>query len=669
MKPKLFFTILLSFGLILRVIASSEYDWDGSSSSNWNTQANWSPLAGTQAQQQVYNVGPPATWDAPNAPVISANNVWTIDGIQVFGGGTLNITGGTTTIDDDLYIFNGGKLTISGGTLNVDNIYMIDANSELNVTGGTLIASGDIYLGRESPDNAENNPNGVPTLNITSGFVRCARLRYEDAEGDSPATIISGGELEITTAIQSDGADVDIFMSGGLLDINGNLNMTGGDDMLTMSAGQLTLTGSWNNSGSTNLSGGTITLDGSSNQNITNVGGETMFNLVVNNTGTGITLNDPLTITNSITFTDGIVNNNGSDHLIIANTASISGVSNASHVQGTVQKVGNTAFTFPIGDNGVYRPVGISAPANPSDVFTAGYYFESPGLLYSLLNLLNVNNVSTIEYWDLNRNVGSSSVAVTLSWNTNSGDIGDLSDLLVAHWTGTEWESLGQASVTGDFNNGTITSPPVSSFSPFTLGSSSWSNPLPVTWIDVSAAAEQRSARVSWSTATERNNAMFEVERSEDGEVFKRIGVVMSKATNQGNSKGRLDYAFVDESPVYGYNYYRIRQVDFNGENDLSKTVDAYFAHATSSEVQNVLCVYNKANNEIQLSTSQTFNATNCQVSIYNLSGSLVAQGRAEQASNGMFKFKLTDSIPTGVYLVQYALGSENPAVCKIFVP
>ncbi len=69
-----------------------------------------------------------------------------------------------------------------------------------------------------------------------------------------------------------------------------------------------------------------------------------------------------------------------------------------------------------------------------------------------------------------------------------------------------------------------------------------------------------------WQTASEINNERFQIERSSDGRTFKTIG----ETAGAGNSSELRDYQFTDERPLIGKNYYRIKQIDFDGSFDYS---------------------------------------------------------------------------------------------------
>lgn len=88
--------------------------------------------------------------------------------------------------------------------------------------------------------------------------------------------------------------------------------------------------------------------------------------------------------------------------------------------------------------------------------------------------------------------------------------------------------------------------------------------PLPVSLTTFEAQAAGTDARLTWTTASEQNNAYFGVERSSDGQTFTQIGRVGGHGTTLAVS----NYAYTDAggaSPVAGPVYYRLRQVDLDG--------------------------------------------------------------------------------------------------------
>ncbi len=85
---------------------------------------------------------------------------------------------------------------------------------------------------------------------------------------------------------------------------------------------------------------------------------------------------------------------------------------------------------------------------------------------------------------------------------------------------------------------------------------------LPVTLTSLTAKAEGGHAKIEWATASEQNNDHFEVERSLDGVKFSKIASV----AGQGTTSVPQNYSAYDYNPQNGVNYYRLMQVDLNGQ-------------------------------------------------------------------------------------------------------
>ncbi len=89
-------------------------------------------------------------------------------------------------------------------------------------------------------------------------------------------------------------------------------------------------------------------------------------------------------------------------------------------------------------------------------------------------------------------------------------------------------------------------------------------NVLPVELISFNASIKNNVNTLSWVTASESNNAGFDIESSTNSTDFSKIGFVTTKA-NGGNSSEVLNYSFQDYSAASGTIYYRLKQVDKNG--------------------------------------------------------------------------------------------------------
>jgi len=93
--------------------------------------------------------------------------------------------------------------------------------------------------------------------------------------------------------------------------------------------------------------------------------------------------------------------------------------------------------------------------------------------------------------------------------------------------------------------------------------------PLPVELISFIGVIEDNVTTLSWENASEINNDFFEVQHSVDGINFAGIGTV----DGNGNTNEIIAYSYVHGSPALGLNYYRLRQVDFDGTEEIHETI------------------------------------------------------------------------------------------------
>jgi hypothetical protein len=147
-------------------------------------------------------------------------------------------------------------------------------------------------------------------------------------------------------------------------------------------------------------------------------------------------------------------------------------------------------------------------------------------------------------------------------------------------------------------------------------------NPLPIELINFKAFVSDGRVILSWSTVSEHNNSHFEIERSTNMEGFASLGRLNSKAPN-GNSSQLLDYIYTDHNAVRGQNYYRLKQVDFDGNYAYSNII------AVSLDIVRYLfdavSVYpNPTTGKLKLNIPST--EVNLRISLYNSNGALLVE-------------------------------------------
>jgi parallel beta-helix repeat protein len=216
--------------------------------------------------------------------------------------------------------------------------------------------------------------------------------------------------------------------------------------------------------------GGRMIIDGSNNHTFNKLGINQALikKLEIKKDNRLFTLNAPMTITDSAFFTKGFMSADSVRPFIIADNCIVTGASDSSYVIGLVKKVGNDGFSFPLGAEGYYHPLSISAPSSSSATFTAEYIFNDHGLGISCDSTMELPSVS--EYWKLERLVANDSVIVTLGWNVNSSNVVQLLGMKVAYWNNVEWKDYGNSATTGDLTYGTVSSSgTANSFGYFTI--------------------------------------------------------------------------------------------------------------------------------------------------------------------------------------------------------
>ena len=299
------------------------------------------------------------------------------------------------------------------------------------------------------------------------------------------------------------------------------------------------------------------------------------YNLVINNSANNISLNDDIYITNNLDLTSGDIITNA-NAVTFSENGTTSNESSSSHVVGSASKTTksiNASFTFPIGDGTNYRPISISETSSATTTeWTASY--TNSAHPDTDVDGSGLDHISEEEYWDLDRTV-SNNAKISLTWTEDNG-VTDYSDLVIAHYDGsTDWDMI-TSTPSGTNTSGTITSDAVvTTFSPFTIGSTSTFNPLtgagalPIQLISFNGEKQKNYNVINWSTASEKNNNYFTVEKTKNGKEFYEVG----RINGAGNSNHLNSYTLSDLNVEKVINYYRLVQTDLNGIKEYTKLI------------------------------------------------------------------------------------------------
>jgi len=159
---------------------------------------------------------------------------------------------------------------------------------------------------------------------------------------------------------------------------------------------------------------------------------------------------------------------------------------------------------------------------------------------------------------------------------------------------------------------------------------------LPVELTKFTATQKDEINILEWQTASEENNARFEVERSKDGVEFQKIGEVEGNGTTFEIS----NYDFIDENPM-AVSYYRLRQVDYNGQFEYSEMV--VVRNEASKATKAVAIAPNPVHDQMIISNGVG------QATIYNVLGQPVRSININEAS---FYLNVND-LPQGQYFLR----------------
>ncbi len=160
---------------------------------------------------------------------------------------------------------------------------------------------------------------------------------------------------------------------------------------------------------------------------------------------------------------------------------------------------------------------------------------------------------------------------------------------------------------------------------------------LPVELTSFIGRPKIKTIDLLWVTASETDNDYFAIEKSSNGVDFEEI----TQVDGRGTTTSLNNYNWTDQSPNDGMNYYRLRQVDYNGDKSYSKIIVIEF-QADRSEIQ----IYpNPTNKELNINLPENWD-DETSIVIYDSYGKLI---KSFTSSSGSLTVPV-DNIPVGYY-------------------
>ncbi len=471
--------------------------------------------------------------------------------------------------------------------------------------------------------------------------------------GSEASVTVSDNTLTVAGNIENEGSfnatDGTVAFTSGTHSVSGNNTFANLNNIGTVNfSSTSTVTGNITNTGTIN---GSIKLAGDEQQSIN--GNGNYSNVEIDNAN-GVSVSESINIAGTLALRNGTVTVANTKEIVFGTSAATTcnDAATSAYVEGTMRKNGSSAFTFPAGHNGQRAKVGIT-PINASNdtYFTVKYNSvarENAEEIPESKRNSGLERVSSLESWDI---FGTSDSKIKLYWENKGEDyITNLTTLVVAHYNNTlnKWETIKREGSGGDGSNGWILTGIVSSYSPFTFGSTvREDNPLPVTFTAFSGRQEGSGIVLEWATMLEKDNDYFEIERSIDGVNFVTIGYV----DGAGDSDRRIDYTFSDNAPESGYCYYRLSQVDFDGTRAYADKVIS--VQYTGDEVAQLTIVPNPTDGRFRVSA--TGSMAGGVVQLLSQTGNVV---RTVNIDSFDATLDISD-LPSGIYLLRFVTDSK----------
>lgn len=176
------------------------------------------------------------------------------------------------------------------------------------------------------------------------------------------------------------------------------------------------------------------------------------------------------------------------------------------------------------------------------------------------------------------------------------------------------------------------------------------SGALPVELSDFSAKKEANTIALAWGTASEKNNAGFEIEHSTDSKTWKTIGFV----EGNGTTLEAQEYSFTDASPFSGVNYYRLKQIDYDGAFEYSGIVSVAMEKTNVGQIK-INPTASADAVTVQLSTPFE---TDMMLTITNSVGQIVLQTAVRAGENTAYI--PVSSFAKGQYNITFSNSSET---------
>lgn len=272
-----------------------------------------------------------------------------------------------------------------------------------------------------------------------------------------------------------------------------------------------------------------------------------------------------------------------------------------------------------------------------------------PGLpvTITMTNLLPSTFYSSVKY-----KIGSGALMDSPSFTTNSSGVGTFNtNNLTASDTG---KILVIEKLTATCTWTSTTNNQKSLF-----GDPGCVSPLPIKLGYFELSQKEEVVEIKWGTITETNNSHFNIERTQDFDKIETIATI----SGAGNSNYEIEYSFTDKRPLEGTSYYRLKQTDYNGDNETFDWKSINFSGSKNIEIE----VYPNPVPAGNLITLDGIESKPKEIKIISL------DGKSFVVSSGLMvvnehTLRIPQNLKSGVYFLQIICENAKITSKKIIV-
>ena len=581
---------------ILYTPTTTVYWTGGANSTSANTAANWG------------GCGTPTC--GLNAVVTTASSFQ-----PVLTPGTYNV--------NDITINTGATLTIqTGATLNVCGNFTNNGNLVCQ-PGSTVVFV------------------GSGTQNITGSFVGVDAFHHLTVT-KSTGTVVANNNIDINGNFLTSNTTSIFNSNNKTIKVGGNFTNNNGNSTFT-------------NTGTL----GRLEFIGTAAQTYNQGSSQLDLNFVaMSHTGPGVDLLTNMFIkstTGLLILTQGKINT-GAFRVDVNNSAvgAVQPGNVSSYVNGNLYRTlsgAAGAYDFPVGTSTLYERANINfttattiprLQARFDPWGTPALHTNGSSECGTTYNVADEN----MGFWTINASANPTSG----TYNTTLYCLGATNTAGVSAWTveksdngGTTWVLSGTCDPTSTAT--VVKRNGMNGFSIFAAAQAT--TPMPVELMGFYGFSTGRQNELHWKTQSESNSSHFVVERSSNGEQFYELGSVPAA----GNSTTELAYQLTDENPYFPVSYYRLRQVDLDGnykysgvitvETDIEADLSIYAVYPNPTSAN---CFVEFSSKNLENYTIEVINATGTLV--YNESGEMkggaVKELNSKEWSNGVYLIRIT---------------------------